>query len=70
MDTLTEDEEPERPRAAVETGLWCGRCLLPSGVKWEVWGTTYASPRPSLVGWIVICEDCGAVLGPEGEVVG
>jgi len=58
--TLVEDEEPdEPPGGALETGLWCSRCLLPSAVRFAAMQVDLMG-RPVQVGTVILCMDCGA----------
>lgn len=41
---------------AVDEGLWCRRCLLPSGARW--WFTLTTGPRMTLQSKVQ-CRDCG-----------
>lgn len=57
--TCVDSPEPERPEGLTDTGLWCMRCMLPSGVSM----TTHAGV------WRV-CVECSAVLDVDGHVTG
>jgi hypothetical protein len=43
-----------------ETGLWCSRCLLPSGIRVPVHALTATGPRK--VTEVTACTDCGLRL--------
>ncbi|BBU22165.1 hypothetical protein [Mycobacterium xenopi] len=52
--------EPGTPR----TGLWCPKCMLPSGYEVALYGLFESGPRT--VAWARRCYDCGAKL-PAGD---
>jgi len=66
MSSVLSDSEPEEPQGALETGLWCQSCLLPSGVRWPI--VTRLGHRLSKAD-IIACYDCGALLDENGRVV-
>lgn len=47
------------------TGLWCPKCLLPSGYDVVVYGLFESGPQP--MGRIRECDDCGAPLPPDQD---
>lgn len=69
--TLVEDEEPdEPPKGALETGLWCGRCFLPSAIRFAVVGISAATGRIVPAGTAIMCLDCGAQVSEDGDPIG
>ena len=66
MASVLIEGEPEEPDGALETGLWCRRCFLPSGIKWPAL-TVFGQRIPG--GYFVICHDCNGVLDDDGIVV-
>lgn len=64
MSNFLVEGEPEEPEGALETGLWCQRCLLPSGIKWPA-----MTKSGHMVGHFVVCQDCGGILNDNGGVV-
>lgn len=57
--TCVDSPEPERPEGLSATGLWCMRCMLPSGVAMRSGGRMWR-----------VCVDCSALLDVEGNVTG
>jgi hypothetical protein len=57
--TCVDSPEPERPEGLSGTGLWCMRCMLPSGVLMIAVGQAWRA-----------CVECGALLDDEGNVTG
>lgn len=47
--------------AKLETGLWCQRCLLPSG--WRAPLLTMSMSGVGVIGTIARCHDCEKPLG-------
>lgn len=47
--------EPEEPQDAIEVGLWCNRCFLPSVARW-----------PHGEGTVDYCIDCESYVDEEG----
>lgn len=68
MSTLIEAEEPEPPKEALETGLWCGTCFLPSGIKLPLVLRNRRSRRFEQK-IVTMCFDCGHELDDEGRAV-
>lgn len=67
--TLVENEEPEEPQGALETGLWCGRCLLPSAIRWPVVQVDMTTGSAIPIGSAIACFDCGWLVDEEGNPI-
>lgn len=69
MTVIDEEPERERPEGAVETAIWCNRCMLPSACRWSV--AVHAAGSNLRIGnlSVVICVDCGSRLDDDGNPV-
>jgi hypothetical protein len=48
---------------SVETGVWCDRCLLPSGVGYRMWAWFAGQAKPEATNMAVrTCTDCGGAI--------
>ena len=70
MSTAVDDEEHDRPIGAVKTGLWCAKCLLPSGCRWPLAVQDAVTGRVIGTSYCITCYECGSVLDPDGNVIG
>lgn len=55
-------EDRPDPTDALETAIWCNRCMLPSGVRWP-WPGNDETPS------FIACEDCDGWLNEDGNVI-
>jgi hypothetical protein len=64
--SLADEPDSERPPGAIETALWCNRCMLPSACTWEA---PVATPLGPTTVKVTVCIDCGSRLNENGDVV-
>jgi len=65
--SLTDEPDRERPEGAIETGIWCNRCMLPSACEWEAVAMAAGHPVGRVT--VVVCVDCGARLDSTGHPI-
>jgi hypothetical protein len=61
VSTYDTEDRPD-PTHALETALWCNRCMLPSGVRWP-W------PDADDGSFFDLCEDCDGYLDENSNVM-
>lgn len=66
---MGEEPERDRPDGAIETAIWCNRCMLPSACRWPV--SVHAAGSGRRIGnlSVIICVDCEARLDENGNPV-
>ena len=66
--SMIDEPERERPEGAIEAGMWCNHCMLPSACKWEATIAVAGGREAGKIN-VVVCVDCGNRLDSNGDPI-